>query len=1216
MKFFKYKSSEKNLFYVFDFLLVLFSFIKICKLIPQLKNPRAINLSNNKILVIHQDGIDIYDSYFNSLIQNINNFSEGEKIDQTKATTIRIARFSEEDDGYIISIINDQIYIFDSEGNKMYLNEIISQTQNYYEILPIKKENNTLNYMVSYLNNSNYFHFYFYEYDISNKTNILLPSNDKFNTFKFKYDNQESDYDLRDLSCQLMTKEVKNYIIVCFIAIKTPKRYITQFFIDPNNHQINSNESQYVNYSSSDQAVKYLKSFTNLNKKKSLICFYLHGISGFCTIYSIKNNSFTDLKDFHLTCIGEYRSINLFYMNEKKQYLFACINTNDNLTMIILDETFNYFGKSSTKDNGALNGFSIIYSQNSSSPYYYIISKYENNKNNLVAFSIIEDRINDNSNEINSTFLNTHSSTVSSIITEKLIISNTSFNTKSTIFSTSIKSDFSTIAYSITSFPSNTFITTLGETSSFTSVTYSTTIPKISTIVTMKSTNIKINQIDSTILSSIYQSSGLKQIYSNIISESTELIHIENIDILKENLKEQLPSIINKTEIGKIYQKEGKDYTIFIYPTNSTYLSSVTHVNFSECEAFLRSYYHISNSTIITFLQIELKNENSQSLINQVEYEAYDENKTLLNLSLCKDIDIEVVYFVKNNTSTDFNKASDFQKYGIDVFNINDSFFNDICKPSPDNEDDLILEDRVKDIYKNYTLCEDGCIYKRIDLENMAIYCECKVKDNITMEILPVSFDDIEISSTNFEVIKCYNLVFSLEGKFKNIGFWILGILYLLHVPILAFYFKRGINPIRQYIITEMKEYGYINVGIKTTNKRKNKKEASTKISGKTRAKTNKKKYASAPPKNRNEKIIIKNMQIIDNTSSINILPINKEIVTNINSKKKKSTNKKSNKKENKMGKSTKKLQRMKTKTKTKIKNKNISSLPTQTFSINNKSIISEKEFEKNKNLNIYKLININLNIINKKKYVPPDSHIILNNYTFKEAIKYDQRQTCVIFYIFALSKQIFFHTFLFSSPLEIFPLRLCLFIFIISSDLSLNALFYFNDNISKKYRRSKSLFLFTFNDNITIILLSTFVGFILFTFLAYLSNSTNKIRDIFRIEEEKLQKEKKYIVTENKKKEILFKIEEILIKYKCRIIFLIIIELILMGFFWYFVIAFCHVYKATQMSWLLDSLLSILIRAIIELLLCFGLAKLYRIAIAGEVHCLYKFIMLLYNLG
>ena len=197
---------------------------------------------------------------------------------------------------------------------------------------------------------------------------------------------------------------------------------------------------------------------------------------------------------------------------------------------------------------------------------------------------------------------------------------------------------------------------------------------------------------------------------------------------------------------------------------------------------------------------------------------------------------------------------------------------------------------------------------------------------------------------------------------------------------------------------------------------------------------------------------------------------------------------------------------------------------------------------------------------------------------------------------------------------MELFSLRLCLFIFIFSTDLALNALFYFNENISKKYRYAKNLFLFTFSDNITIILLSTFVGFILLGFLGKLSNTTNAIRDVFRKEEEKLKKNKKYIVTQKRKNEIFIEIEEILNKYKIKVIIFIIIELILMIFFWYFVTAFCHVYNSTQISWLLDSFLSILFTGIIELLISFGLAKLYRIAIAGEIHCLYKILMFLYN--
>ena len=231
-----------------------------------------------------------------------------------------------------------------------------------------------------------------------------------------------------------------------------------------------------------------------------------------------------------------------------------------------------------------------------------------------------------------------------------------------------------------------------------------------------------------------------------------------------------------------------------------------------------------------------------------------------------------------------------------------------------------------------------------------------------------------------------------------------------------------------------------------------------------------------------------------------------------------------------------------------------------------------------------------------------------------EEAWKYDRRQLCEIFYIFLLSKQAIFHAFLYRSPLEVFPIRICLLFFIISSDLALNAFFYFNDNISKKYTYTKSLILFTFSNNFTVILLSTLVGFVLLTFFTKLSNLTKEIRDLFKKEEEKLRINKKYTVTDQRKEEIVKEVESILKKYKIKIILLFIFELIFMLFYWYYVIVFCHVYSSTQISWILDSLLSILSRIIIDSLICLGLAKLYRISIESNINCLYKITLFLYG--
>ena len=224
-----------------------------------------------------------------------------------------------------------------------------------------------------------------------------------------------------------------------------------------------------------------------------------------------------------------------------------------------------------------------------------------------------------------------------------------------------------------------------------------TTVPKtipeiILSNITNPSENVEITftYIDSTFISKISE-----QIIEDIISE---IIYIE-----KEDIMSQIYSVVEDIKLDQIYKKIGQDYNILIYPTNSSVLTSVTHANFSECENILRNHYHIPSSSILTFLQIEIENSNSKSLINQVEYQAYDgNNKTFLNLSLCEDANIEIFYSIKNKSLEDFfddfSLAKNFEKSGIDIFNINDSFFNDICYPYSESDNDLILEDRIEDI--------------------------------------------------------------------------------------------------------------------------------------------------------------------------------------------------------------------------------------------------------------------------------------------------------------------------------------------------------------------------------------------------------------------------------------------------------------------------------------------------------------------------------------
>ena len=77
--------------------------------------PYSLTLSNGNIFLIHQEGIDIYDSSFKN-ISRIIKFSGQEEMTKEIFAKIELKY----DNEYILSIINDKIYIFDNEGKFLY----------------------------------------------------------------------------------------------------------------------------------------------------------------------------------------------------------------------------------------------------------------------------------------------------------------------------------------------------------------------------------------------------------------------------------------------------------------------------------------------------------------------------------------------------------------------------------------------------------------------------------------------------------------------------------------------------------------------------------------------------------------------------------------------------------------------------------------------------------------------------------------------------------------------------------------------------------------------------------------------------------------------------------------------------------------------------------------------------------------------------------------
>ena len=126
------------------------------------------------------------------------------------------------------------------------------------------------------------------------------------------------------------------------------------------------------------------------------------------------------------------------------------------------------------------------------------------------------------------------------------------------------------------------------------------------------------------------------------------------------------------------------------------------------------------------------------------------------------------------------------------IFLIYDSFFNDLCYSYSKSDNDIILEDRVEDIFKNYSVCDEGCTYNNINIKDMTIVCDCKIKENISIVLTPLNFaktKETSIFDSNIGVIKCYELVFSFNNKLNNIGFWIFLVLIIINIILIILYF-------------------------------------------------------------------------------------------------------------------------------------------------------------------------------------------------------------------------------------------------------------------------------------------------------------------------------------------------------------------------------------------------------------------------------------------
>ena len=685
------------------------------------------------------------------------------------------------------------------------------------QVFPIKCIDNFCYYIVGIIN--------------SNKElKLFLYKNPSYNCEGYSVNNFIiNNIGTDNFSCQLMKSSSFDNILVCFYQIENSNQIIANRLTVVISGDSSYTSSLDINPKVLTDKIKIIKSSLSQDYKQALVCYINSDNDCNCLTYNSYSNQWSDSTNYLSGCLSELSSLNIQYFDNIQEYFLYCFQSSSKFNLQKLDSNY---AKKEDEENGIYDFTSSL----SECDEYYIASLIHNSENinmfiscnnkiifrQTIYYRVVPTTIITNILTIlpettilatipETSILTTLSeTTILTTIPETSILTTLSETTiLTTLSQTSILTTLPETTIQ-TILPDNSILTTLSET------TILTILPKISTLSTLPDIESTLIDTQSTLNTIIISSIAV-----NIDNENEIIIIQEKIAKAKEEVVEEIDEIIKKHDIGKIYEIFGEDYNIKISPINIRGHENIsTYIEFANRENTPREKNKLNSSSILTVFQIEIENNNEKSLINDVEYSVYNEKKEKLDLSVCENELIEINYQI-NISKINTSKIEYYSDLGIDVFNIKYQFFNDICYPYSEGGSDIILNDRVSDIYQNFSICENNCNYNKINLTESLVSCKCSIKTSVKSEVHPPKLDRIIRDSfvdSNFAVIKCFNLVFSFKNKYKNFGFLIFTFLSLLHLPFFIHYFIYNISSISSFIYREMKKFNYSNDKIKPKN--------------------------------------------------------------------------------------------------------------------------------------------------------------------------------------------------------------------------------------------------------------------------------------------------------------------------------------------------------------------------------------------------------------
>ena len=328
----------------------------------------SISLFNGNYFIIHKNGIDIYDSSFTKKLKTILSFDHNETI-----SNFAISNFNDNDNDIIVNIINNKIYIFNTEGENIYSSNKISLLNGKnYSIITLKKIHNEFHYMINFIGEKNEIQFLFFKYEEKNQKNYLVYNISNLNGTE--NDNYYINKN-KGLTCQFKKNFNNNDIIVCFYYINSFKTFIENIFIDTKDYsfiKLNENNNLKINFPREIGNIIDIKSLANFDNSKLFICFYSALGKIFCFTYSINTNNASGYVEYISNCKSKY--VLFKYIKETNKYFLSCPIDSQKIKLVVFNKNFEYLYSYNLNLNNYDNNYaySIVYSY--SKENYMVIS--------------------------------------------------------------------------------------------------------------------------------------------------------------------------------------------------------------------------------------------------------------------------------------------------------------------------------------------------------------------------------------------------------------------------------------------------------------------------------------------------------------------------------------------------------------------------------------------------------------------------------------------------------------------------------------------------------------------------------------------------------------------------------------------------------------------------------------------------------------------------